>query len=93
MGPGVPHLPRWSGRRGGRPGHGTLPRDRILHDPGPEHGRTRGTVGSQAGSMFRLVRNTFCGSHLALTSASRASAVPSAALTRSGPSSSVRKLT
>jgi hypothetical protein len=35
--------------------------------------------------MLRFVRNTFCGSHLALTSASRWSALPSAASMRSGP--------
>lgn len=53
-------------------------------------GRIRGAP--QAGSMLRLVRNTFSGSHAALTSASRARAGPSAASTRSRPSSSVRKL-
>ena len=41
--------------------------------------------------MFRLVRNTFCGSHFALIAASRWSALPSAASVRSCPSSSVRE--
>jgi hypothetical protein len=46
-----------------------------------------------AGATFRLVRNMFPGSHLALISARRPRPLPSAAATRSGPSSSVRKFT
>ena len=40
-------------------------------------------VGSHAGLIFRLVRNTFCGSHLAFTSARRPSPGPRAISMRS----------